>query len=299
MLLSVLSTNMSALDVRVGKGDFKSTQGVDDLYNISVSVDIDVLSLNEQHYSINDSNLYLFGNLDLYSSKQVDTYTNIVDTIMNTSTPTLPGGSPITLPGTTPNEALSNFVPVPSSYEVRGVDLDIGVGYDVLKEEKGYLGLGVMTGISTPFMEMENYVEAMNFYTESLQETDTEMTTYKLGLSLQGGYDFTDYLGLYVTGIYAYQIGEIENSIVSSSMDAKGSYKSFDIGLIFHPATLSQQYKESLWSAFYLNIGHAYKKWEVEEVKATIAGVDTPDVISYFDIGLESSYTYFGVGYSF
>ncbi len=290
---------MSALDVRVGKGDFKSTQGVDDLYDLSVSVDIDVLTLNEQHYNINDSNIYLFGNLDLYSSEQVDTFTNVINTIMNTSTPTLPINAPITLPSTTPNEVLSNFVPVPSSYEVRGVDLDIGVGYDVLKDERGYLGLGMMTGISTPMMEMENYLEAMDFYTELLQETKTEMTTYKLGLSLQGGYDFTDYLDLYVTGIYAYQVGEIENAIVRSSMDAKGSYKAFDIGLRFHPATLSEQYKESFWSAFYLNIGHTYKRWEVEEVKATIAGVDTPDVISYFDIGFESSYTYFGVGYSF
>lgn len=299
-IASILMTiDASALDIRVGKGDFTATQGMDGLYTVSAEIDLDVLSLNEQHYGLGKSGLYLFGGLDIYSSKQADSVTNVIDTIMNTSTPTLPFDTPIAIPTTTPNDVLGTFIPVPSSYKVHGVDFDIGVGYDVIHEKRGYLGVGVMTGISTPAMEMENYFEALNFYTKLLEQTKTDMTTYKLGLTLQGGLNMTDYLGLYATGTYAYQFGEIENSIVRSSMDAKGTYQAFDLGLKFHPLKLSEHYKETLWSRLYLNIGHSYKKWEVDQMQATIIGIDTPDVFTSFDLGFESSYTYFGLGYSF
>lgn len=295
----LITSTLSALDIRIGKGDFTATQGIAGLYSVSAEVDLDVISLDERHYALGDSGLFVFGNLDIYSSKQMDSMTDVIDSIMNTSTPTLPFETPITVGTTTPNEVLGTFIPVPSSYKMYGVDFDIGLGHDVIASDRGYIGLGIMTGISMPAMEMENYFESYNFYTELLSQTKTELTTYKLGLSIQGGYEIMDYLSVYGSGTYAYQFGEMDNSIVRSSVDAKGSYRAFDIGLRFYPLLLADDDKGDLYDRFYLNIGHAYKKWEVDEVQVSLIGIDMPDPMSYLDIGFESSYTYLGLGYRF
>jgi len=286
-LSATLASSLSALEIRYGSGEFEMSGGIQNFNDVSVKCDIDVFGVHEQHYLINDK-VYLFGNLEIYSSDKVETFANYADGLMNSSLPSLPINLPFDF--STPNAFVGNFIPVPSSYEVEGVDFDIGVGVDVVQEDNYYLGIGVVTGVSTPLMKMENYFQALNFFTDILDYTETEMITYKAGLSLQAGFSPNDAIDIYTTGIYAYQTGEITNSIVDSDMDADGSYTSFEVGLRYTPSSMPN---------FYLSAGYKYKDWEVDSMKANIMGFETPDLMDTFDIELSSNYSYISVGYKF
>jgi hypothetical protein len=290
---SLFVSNLNALDVRVGKGDFDWKVGMSSLFDTSVNLDIDVISFNEQHLNFEESNFYIFGNMDIYSSDRVDQATDIIDNVMMQKLPNTPIDNILGISAETPNDVLGNFVPVPSSYEISGIDFNIGLGYDVLKSENGYFGMGVMTGVSTPFLEMENPIDAMIFTYEFLKKTDTELMTYKAGLSFQAGYDLGENLSLYSTFIYAYQTGDIENSIINSSMDLDGNYQAFDIGIKLRPSS------DSSWSNLYATLGYTSKDWDVDTMEATVVGMDTPNIASIFKNDLSTDYTYFGIGYRF
>lgn len=292
--IGALATSLHALDVRFGKGDFKASAGMKNFCNMSVKTDIDVFAINEQHAKVYDR-YYLFGNLDIYSSNTVRTHANYMNQLMNTQIVDFP----VDWPFDTPNDFIGQFVPVPSSYEVQGVDFDIGMGMDIVQNKAYYLGAGVVTGVSTPFMKMENYAEAANFFMDMLEKTRTDMKTYKAGLSLQAGYNPTKVINLYATGIYAYQTGEVSNSIVNSSMDTDGTYTSLDIGVRINPLKLSKAYKHNFLSNVYVTLGYMYKNWEVDSMKGNVMGFNTPDVMNVFDVDFESNYTYFGIGYNF
>ncbi len=290
---SLFISNLNALDVRVGKGDFEWKVGMSSLFDTSIELDIDVITLNEQHMNFEDSRYYLFGNLDIYSSDTVDKATDIIDNVMLSKMPNTPISNILGVNNTSPNDVLGNFVPVASSYEISGIDFNIGLGYDIMKSDDGYIGMGLMAGVSTPFLEMENPIDAMAFTYAFLKDTDTDVMTYKAGISLQAGYNFGENVSIYSTFIYAYQTGDIENSIVDSSMDVDGNYRALDIGLELRPSS------DSSWSDLYATIGYTSKAWDVDTIEATVAGIDTPNIASVFRNDLSTDYAYFGIGYRF
>lgn len=290
---SLFVSNLNALDVRVGKGDFEWKVGMSSLFDTSINLDIDVVSFNEQHLNFGQSNFYIFGNLDIYSSDKIDQATDVIDNVMTQNLPNTPIDNILGINTDTANNILGNFVPIPSSYEISGIDFNIGIGYDVLKNENGYFGMGLMAGVSTPFLEMENTIDAMMFIYTFLKETSTELMTYKAGLSLQAGYDLGENISLYSTFIYAYQTGDIENTIINSSMDMDGNYQALDVGLKLRPSS------DSSWSNLYATLGYSSKTWDVDTMEATVVGIDTPNIASVFRNDLSTDYAYFGIGYRF
>lgn len=279
----VVATNIYAVEVKIGKGDFSWNVGFQNVLKGSIDISTDIIGISEQHYQLGSSKFYLFGNLDIYSSKELDGFTDIIDMGMSQNIPFL---------NNTPNQIMGEFVPVPSSYKMRGADFDIGVGYHLLHNSKGFVGIGVATGISMPFMEMENYIEAGEFFLNGLEKTETEIMTYKAGVSLQGSYKFIDNFGVYSTWICGIQSGEIENDLVKSSMDTSGTYTSFDIGVKYIP---NFEFLNNL----YFTLGHSYKKWDIDEIEVEVMGLKTPNFASIFNIDLESSYSYLSMGYQF
>jgi len=279
---SIIASNIYAIDVKFGKGDFSFDMGLKNIMKTSVDISTNVISISEHNYQISDSSFYLFGNLDIYSSDEVDGFTDFIDQGMQQNIPML---------NQTPNEIMGNFVPVPSSYKMKGIDLDIGVGYSLLRDKKSFFGIGFATGLSTPFIEMENYIEAGKFFLDGLEKTDTDIMTYKMAISLQGSYNFMENLGIYTTLIYGYQKADIENDIIKSSMDSSGTYTSFDFGIKY---SLTQ-----IVSNLYVTLGHTSKKWDIDEINAEIMGVKGINPASIFDMSLESKYSYLSVGYQF
>ena len=312
------------LDLRYGHGSMDVKSNIKNFMNSDVSLDVDVVSLHEEHHNIANSDYYLFTNIDIYNSKALNQYTDFVDKFMNIpilplpSVPPLPSiptnPFPVPLPPSiiqpptvittlptipdTPNDMLGKFVPVPSSYEMNGFDMDIGIGYDVVKGDDYYLGTGISTGISMPFIKMENYLKSAEYLNKLLKTTHTDISTYKLGVSLQGGYSFK-YFNLYANGIYAYQRGKISNSIMYGSMDANGVYSSIEAGVTFHPLKLIDTYKDTPWSNIYMSIGYTHKEWLLDEVNGQIFGIPAPKEVTNFESSFKTDYTYLGVGYKF
>jgi len=275
--LAVLVSGANALDLRYGQGDFEWSANFAGVMDSTITLDDKVVSISEQHQNFANSSWYYFGNIDIHSSDTLDQVTDIADGIVDL------------LPF-----APDSIVPFPSSFEVSGVDFDIGIGYDIIQDERGYLGVGVMTGISTPFMEMHNYIDAIDFIDTILEETSTDVKTYKFGISLQGAYSITPNLSMYGTTIYATQTGEMSNDLIDGDFDVSGTYSSFDIGLKYYPSEVMPDQAN-----FYIKGGYAYKHWDIDDIEMSIGGVILPDMMSLITTEMTSDFVYVGVGFSF
>jgi len=275
--LALLVNSANALDLRYGQGDFEWNIGSDLLGEHSVTLDDKIISISEEHANFIDSPWYYFGNIDMHNSDTLDKVTDVADKIVG-SLPFNP----------------SDIAPFPSSFKVTGLDFDIGVGYDVAKDENGYLGIGLMTGISTPFMEMHNYLEAYEYLNTLLEETSTDVQTYKLGLTLQGSYNITNEFSIYGTGIYAMQTGTLDNDLISSSIDIDGTYSSFDVGVKFYPSGVVDNETN-----FYVNIGYAYKHWEIDDMNVNIGNILATNLSSVVNTDMSSDNLYIGIGMTF
>ena len=275
--LALLVSSANALDLRYGQGDFEWSVGADDLSEQSVTLDDTVISISEHHTNFTDSPWYYFGNIDIHSSDKLDRITDLADNAM-ANLPFSP----------------ADIAPFPSSFEVSGVDFDIGVGYDIARDENGYLGIGVMTGISTPFMEMHNYIEAYDYLSTLLEETSTDVETYKFGISIQGAYNITPEFSVYGTGIYAGQTGTLQNDLISSEFDVTGTYSALDIGVRFYPSGVVENDTN-----FYINAGYAYKHWEIDDMDVNIGGILSVNLSSVVNTDMTSDYIYVGIGFSF
>ena len=275
--LALLVNSANALDLRYGQGDFEWNVGASGLGEHSVTLDDKVMSISEQHSNFEGSPWYIFGNIDIHNSDTLNKITDIADGIV--------GNLPF---------SPSDIGPFPSSFKVTGVDFDIGMGYDITKDENGYLGIGLMTGISTPFMEMHNYLEAYNYMSTLLEETSTDVKTYKFGLSLQGSYNITNEFSIYGTGIYAMQTGTLANDLISSELDVHGTYSSFDAGLKFYPSGIVDNETN-----FYINIGYAYKHWKIDDMDVNIGDILSVNLSSVVNTDMTSDYLYVGIGMTF
>lgn len=275
--LALLASSANALDLRYGQGDFEWNVNVGDFAEQSVTLDDSIISISEHHANFTDSPWYYFGNIDIHSSDTLNKVTDVADNIMD-SLPFSP----------------EEIGPFPSSFEVSGVDFDIGIGYDIARDGNGFLGIGFITGISTPFMEMHNYLEAYDYLTTLLEETSTDVETYKYGISVQGAYNLTEEFSIYGTGIYAGQTGTLQNDLISSEFDVTGTYSSLDIGVKFYPSGLVEDETN-----FYINAGYAYKHWEIDDMDVNLGGILSTNLASVVNTDMTSDYVYIGIGFSF
>ncbi len=274
-LLLVVSSSQ-ALDLRYGQGDFEwsgSALG----FESSVIVDDQIFSINEQHKNISGEPWYYFGNIDIHSSKQLETITDRADGIFNL------------LPIHQDDVAL-----FPTTYELSGFDIDIGAGYDLYEDDRSFWGIGVVTGFSTPFMEMKNYLESAKALNDLLNDTSTDVETYKLGISLQGAYNLAEIFSIYGTAIFAYQTGSLENELIQSSFDVTGTYTAFDIGAKYYLTDLSGGD-----SNFYAKLGYAYKDWTIDDISGSLGAFDVPNLLSVAETDMNIDYIYLGIGYNF
>jgi hypothetical protein len=275
--LALLVSSANALDLRYGQGDFEWSVGVADLDDRSVTLDDTVITIAEQHANFKDSPWYYFGKVDIHSSDKLDKITDLADSAVD-KLPFSP----------------SDIGPFPSSFEVSGIDLDIGIGYDIARDENGYFGIGFVTGISTPFMEMHNYLEAYDYLSTLLEETSTDVETYKFGISVQGEYNITPEFSIYGTGIYAGQTGTLANDLIASDFDVTGTYSSMDLGIKFYPSGVVEDETN-----FYINAGYSYKHWEIDDMDVNVGGILNTNLSSVVNTDMTSDFVYVGVGFTF
>ncbi|SFV50332.1 hypothetical protein MNB_SV-6-1243 [hydrothermal vent metagenome] len=265
-----------ALDVRYGQGDFEWSASVLGMGS-SVTLDDRIISINEQHQNLGDSSWYYFGNIDIHDSKKLDTITDIADDISDTL-PISP----------------DDIAPFPTSYQISGIDVDLGIGYDLYHDDKGFFGIGLVTGISTPYMEMKNLIDSAEAINSLLDDTSTDVETYKLGVSLQSAFMLSNNFSIYGTAIWAYQTGSMENEIIQSSLDVTGTYTAFDVGIKYYFTDSSAEE-----SSFYATIGYSYKNWTIDDISGSVGIFNLPNLFSIVDMEMTVDYVYAGIGYRF
>jgi hypothetical protein len=282
-LLLLISVSLNSAEIRFGKGTFGWDMGIKGFMNASFDLDINTISLTETHANIIDTNLYYFYNADLYRSSFVDKITTLMSYPITYKFPVV--GSV--------NDAIDKYTPIPtpSSYKVRGFDLIVGVGYDIYREKNNYFGIGVNTGLSMPVMEMKDLKKTIDFTYKVLEATKTKIKTYKIGPTLQGGFELSKNIWGYGSFGFGLQTGSIENEWIRSSMDIDGSYSLIDFGINFIPLT---QYPK-----LQLSLGYSKKNWSMDDIEVDMFNLFEVPTLHRLTNSFSSSSLYLGFGYNF
>ncbi len=275
----LLATLLYGVEVRVGKTDFHWKMGIVNFFSADFTLDVATLSLANRHDNFGSSRFYYFYDFELYRSDYMDKMTTLASYPLTFQWPVV--GSF--------NDLAARFIPVPADYKVRGIDCDLGIGYDLYNDGANYVGVGVSSGFSMPYMKMRNLKKSIEITYALLQATKTEILTYKLGVALTGKYALTPSFSLYADATTAYQTGKVENDWLRSSVDVDGEFTMVDMGVLY-------QYNRN-WS---LLLGYTHKEWDVNSVKVDmLEGMFKAKMSGLMDIGFDEDTLYVGVSYSF
>jgi len=279
----LLSQMLFSLDLDYGKGkfdfDFSLTGGM----SMGMKIDIDMITLKESHFSLSE-NIFMYGNLDYYHSKTLDNYSSYFAQAAST-----PPGMAILYPlQLTPT-------PIPLNYKMHGVDMNIGLGYDLIHQKDSYLSIGIGTGFSMPFIETTDMIkDASNSY-KALVKSETKIMTYKVLPSIHGAYAF--FPGLRVAGSlqYGYQYGSVKNSYIQGDGDISGTNLSTDVKIDYAPFLSTPT-----WKALYLTAGYRYNDWKTDNMDVQVFNpAFSLNLSQTLAMGFSSEFFYFGVGYTF
>jgi len=290
LLLAIPSVS-HAMEFRIGPATFNWQLDMGFMQS-DFDINATVFSISEQHNNFADSKFYYFYNADIYQSDYVDKITTLVTRPI---TQDYPGFGSV-------NDAVADnsSIPVPADYKIRGFDLNLGLGYDLFRNKKGLVGVGINTGISLPVMKMKNMDQAISTTYKLLETTETSITTYKLGPILHAQYEIIPKVLMYGTLSAGLQTGSIENDYVKSSLDVDGSYTFLDLGVRFTPWEKTADLGWiQLSPKLYFTVGYSYKKWDMDDIT-----VDTYDIATFSSGGLfsnsfDTNYFYLGLGFDF
>ena len=272
--IGILAIGLSAAEFEYGHGKFYLKGGFAAL-NSEISADVSTYSLVEQHKNIFSDWFYKYNITWISSDDMTQAQSNLSSAVS-------------WLPSSVTSLAVD--------YKIRGLDANVVLGRDLFKNARSYIGAGVLLGVSVPSVESDNSNSSGSV--DILKDTDTKITTYKLGLNVTGNTAFNRFVSLYGSGSYAYQTGRVKNSDVDVSTDANGNYMDFDIGIRFTP--FSAKYKAgflTLSPKLYATLGYRYQYWQLNDIKVNVTGVDL--TYSGSDLKMKDSVAYVGIGYSF
>jgi hypothetical protein len=302
--LIVFSALLTASEFQYGSGTFNMKGGFLGLTG-TIGTDVETFTLAERHSNMAGSDVFYSYDFTWYDSKTMKqaqhTYNNMV-TVAN-------GFNPIS----------SSVWEIPSmDHRIKGLDANIRVGYDVIHEGEGdFLGLGVLVGLSMPWIDsstdddaepsfgfirdnVDNLLTAADYFKAS----KTEMMTYKIGPSVNFQKTLvSDKLSVYGIASLAYQTGYIKNDYAKSKFTVNGSFQEVNVGLHYTPFTENYEFGWlTLSPRIYATLGYKYSKWDVDEMIINISGAEMSSKILDplgMKFGFDSSIGYFGLGYSF
>ena len=279
IFILLIMINLNALELDYGRGTFDYNFGLNGVMEADVAMDVNVLSIQEKHLRIYNE-LFFFANLDIYNSDKLDDMVSYIDRAADFN-PFGPSASDI---------ASSMGAPVPVSFEMRGIDMSLGLGYELLQKEDSYLSLGLATGFSTPYVETENLIKNAQLFNKILDKTKTEIMTYKLMPSILAYYRFNSIVSTHLSLSYGYQYGSLENNYIKSDASFSGTVLHSDIALHVSPFKATN---------IYLDIGYRYNDWNVESMNVTVIDSFSYDFSQNLNLGFASKFFYFGGGYKF
>jgi hypothetical protein len=270
------ATSATAIELRVGKGNFNNQFSLSNALRTDYDLAITNYSIASQHEPLFDSEYFLIYDLTVFDSDYVNKYTDFFGSVA----------------GTTLN-TFNNHVE--TAYRFYGVDLNMGLGYDLVKSDRGFFGVGVSGGISAPVIATRNPgtqdLSNFNLLLNVLDTTKTSVQTYKIGPVVSAGYRHDSGVNLTVSYAYNYQTGQIKNDYFLSELNVKGYYTMFDISISYEPSTYVPK-------GVYFVIGYSRKNWNYDSASVNVAGL-TAVIPSVFDTEFNVSNSYLGVGYHF
>jgi len=301
LILLGLSSTINAFELEYGSGDFSMEGGFLGLTG-EISTDVSTYSLVDRHTNMM-SNIYYGYDLTWYDSKVLRQAQHTYNNFASDFNSFLPTNSPATIPE--------------MEYRMKGLDVNFQLGYDVIhKNEDNFLGVGVLLGISMPWIDAtksDDSTPSLGFILDHIDEikdakdmfddSKTEISTYKIGPAINLQKSLTKNISVYGTATYAYQTGKIKNDYAHSDFSVDGTFQEYNLGLYFTPFT--EQYK---WGWFtlspriYATLGYKYSKWDMGKMAIDISGTEiSSEMLDMFKMkfGMETSIGYFGVGYSF
>ncbi len=286
-LLAIMIGNIWAVELRIGKGTYDTDIAIKSFMKHKTTNDTMVFTLTEPHAGFSKLPLFYYYDAELLTSDSKRQKTEFAGFVASYQFPFV---------GSINDNAnrVIDMVSIDGDYKALGFDMNFGLGYDVLREGDSYLGLALNLGATMPTINAENLSSKIDFAYDLIEEWDLDVTTYKIGPMVKGGFAFNPALSVYGSFSLGFQKGAIKSGLFKSSVDVNGDYSAFDIGLKFQP--------KKLWTLpenLYFTLGHSAKRWSVDSVKVNLYNFFKKDIFSPFTTELKSSYTYIGVGYRF
>jgi hypothetical protein len=270
------ASSASAIELRVGKGNFSNQFSMVNALTMDFDFPVTNYSLASQHESLYDSRYFLVYDLTVFDSDYVNKATDFVGSVTNTIL----------------NPLSYN---VETEYRFYGVDFNMGLGYDLIKSDSVFFGIGISGGISAPIIASRKPgtqdLSNLNLLLKVLDTTKTRVQTYKIGPVVSAGYRHESGFNLTASYAYNYQTGRINNDYLLSEVDVVGHYTMFDISISYEPSTYVPK-------GVYFVLGYNLKSWNYDSATVSVAGLQAA-IPSVFDMEFKVSNTYLGVGYRF
>ena len=276
ILIFIIVTSLFSAEFRVGRGSYKTDFSILNFINYDTSYDTSVFEVANPRGELSNS-LFYYYNLDYFTSdKKRIGFEFFEDRRL----------------GFTDGEFNRLFC----DSESFGGDIDLGIGYDFYKSSHGYVALAINSGVTLPNISSKNLSKKIRFAKKMIDSFDINIYSYKIGPNLRAKYDLNSYLSLFSSFGFGFQKAYIDSDLFKSSVDTKGSYKSFDINLKFIPYNMDLL---SFSKELYFDLGYSLKKWSFSSVDVNLYNFFQFDIFKPFDLDLKSSYLYIGVGYNF
>jgi hypothetical protein len=285
VMLSIFSL-LSAFEIRYGRGEFDMNMKIDNFMKFSKKLDIETISLVNSHDNIARSRFYIFYDVDIYRSDYVDSKIAMMEDMFYLPSKIIP--KPF-------SDKVKDFAPFPSDVQVGGIDMNIGGGFDILESDEGYIGIGLATGLSTPYIYMKNGNRFVAPFMGAMSVTDTTITSWKSSLAVQGEYRFFKNFSIDGSALYGYQFARVQNGWIRSEIDMEGTISALDMKLKYDLGGLAK------WGeGISLNAGMNSKSWESESVKVKVMdSILEKEVGSTMNINFDTVNYYMGIGYRF
>jgi hypothetical protein len=202
------------------------------------------------------------------------------------------------------NGYTGNALDIPQiSYKIKGLDTDIGVGYDIIDlGVRDYFSIGPTIGLSFPTLKATTASTSSSSSSDAsslFNSSNTKITTYKVGLQMRVSKSLTSYLSIYASSVYAYQMARLQNSEINLDIYTDGIFNENEIGIRLQ--ALERKYDVTSWFSLspqlFFTAGVRYSSWELNDVAINLFNYDFPLPQSTFKV--ESTTMYAGVGYSF
>ena len=236
---------------------------------------VSVFSISEFHKNVLSSGLFYGYNLSYILSEKEK---KILD-LYNSSVEPFP----------------TDYKPV-MEYRLEGFDGQLEAGYDFIKKNNYFLGIGGLLGISLPYIRNYNAKNNSQTTLRYLPDSKTKIKTYRVGISVKGAYKLFQRIYLKSGLSYGWQTGKVKNSLIGINSSVNGEYGNVYAGIDVY--LLKEKVDLGIFSLspqLYFSFGYIYEMWKLKDVNINNNAIS----INRDNLKIENSYLFSGIGYSF